>query len=215
MGVNQRVKYVLRLPFLTKRAELKGKAVMDMEDDADHDDTDVEVYATPTFPYDEGDHIHVAVRTKELGLSSASASSSSSSFGCRDSRRTRLVRIASWASIKDHCRWTMDQERELVFAEGELARCQKAWSSEQELWLAYIKALHDEKEAHEDFLHHRAKQLGDEQQHFRKAWDRNRRRSSQEQQSPVSPSSPHPFPQPLTLAQRSDTGSSRLGRFRR
>lgn len=37
-----------------------------------------------------------------------------------------------------------------------------------------IKILLEEKEAHEEFLSHRAKQAGDEQVNFRKAWRRSR-----------------------------------------
>lgn len=55
------------------------------------------------------------------------------------SARHRLARVVSWASIvRSQCRWTSDQEKNLEDAEKQLARCQKAWSSEQELWLAYV-----------------------------------------------------------------------------
>ncbi|KAK1140828.1 hypothetical protein N8T08_009825 [Aspergillus melleus] len=98
----------------------------------------------------------------DIGVGASSSGSGSSS------RRAGLVRVVSWASILGHrCRWTRRQERDLAIAESELARCQKAWSSEQEVWLVYIKALTEEKEAHEEFLHQRAKQQDDEQQHFR------------------------------------------------
>ena len=57
----------------------------------------------------------------------------------RVSRRSAFCREVSWASIvRSRCRWTNEQERELVMAERQLARCQKAWSSEQELWLSYV-----------------------------------------------------------------------------
>lgn len=57
----------------------------------------------------------------------------------RVSRRSAFCRDVSWASIvRSRCRWTNEQERELVMAERQLARCQKAWSSEQELWLSYV-----------------------------------------------------------------------------
>ncbi|PLN85756.1 hypothetical protein BDW42DRAFT_131681 [Aspergillus taichungensis] len=85
--------------------------------------------------------------------------------------RPAAVRAVSWASIVgDRPRWTEEQERELEIAEVELRRCQKAWSSEQEVWLARIEVLNEEKEAHEDFLHSRARQQDDEQQLFRKVW---------------------------------------------
>lgn len=55
------------------------------------------------------------------------------------SSTVRLARAVRWASIvRSRCRWTREQEQELVRAEKQLARCQKAWSSEQELWLAQV-----------------------------------------------------------------------------
>ncbi|KAI9036303.1 uncharacterized protein KD926_002121 [Aspergillus affinis] len=105
---------------------------------------------------------------------------------------SRLVRVVSWASILSHrCRWTRRQERDLAIAESELKRCQKAWSSEQEVWLVYIKALTEEKEAHEEFLYQRAKQQDDEQQHFRKSWDRRRSGSHEYQRRQSFPISSH------------------------
>lgn len=53
--------------------------------------------------------------------------------------RPQLVRAVSWASIiRSRDRWTVEQERELVHAQRQLERCQKAWSSEQEVWLSYV-----------------------------------------------------------------------------
>lgn len=58
------------------------------------------------------------------------------------STRASLAHVVRWASIvRSRCRWTKEQERELLMAEKQLARCQKAWSSEQELWLAYVRAF--------------------------------------------------------------------------
>lgn len=66
-------------------------------------------------------------------------SQSSASFSTRGAR---LGRVVSWASIvRSRCRWTNEQEKQLLMAEKQLARCQKAWSSEQELWLAYVRVL--------------------------------------------------------------------------
>ncbi|KAJ5105954.1 hypothetical protein NUU61_003301 [Penicillium alfredii] len=93
----------------------------------------------------------------------------------QSSVRTRLARVVSWANIvPSQCRWTSEQERELKTAQRQLARCQKAWSSEQELWLTYIEALTDEKEAHDDFLLQRSRQQEEERNQFRKAWKRRR-----------------------------------------
>ncbi|KOS40287.1 hypothetical protein ACN38_g8858 [Penicillium nordicum] len=91
--------------------------------------------------------------------------------------QTQLARAVSWASIiRSRDRWTVEQERELVHAQRQLGRCQKAWSSEQEVWLSYVQALSEEKEAHAGFLSMRHRQQNDEQHQFRKAW--RRRRSS-------------------------------------
>ncbi|KAF7168463.1 hypothetical protein CNMCM6106_003651 [Aspergillus hiratsukae] len=139
----------------------------------------------------------LAVKAQPADADADAGSSSSSSStrphtgnGNGTSNRKRLVRIVSFKSIAhDSTRWSSARERELAIAEHELARCQKAWSSEQELWLEYmtngsvmispgyydqIKILLEEKEAHEEFLSHRAKQAGDERVHFRKAWKRSR-----------------------------------------
>ncbi|KAJ5709408.1 hypothetical protein N7493_010742 [Penicillium malachiteum] len=95
---------------------------------------------------------------------------------CRaESRPSVLAREVSWASIvRSRCRWTLEQERELHMAERQLARCQKAWSSEQELWISYIQELSEEKEAHEGFMSMRMRQQEDERSQFRKAWKRRR-----------------------------------------
>ena len=53
--------------------------------------------------------------------------------------RAQFARAVSWASIiRSRDRWTAEQERELVRAKRQLGRCQKAWSSEQEVWLTYV-----------------------------------------------------------------------------
>jgi hypothetical protein len=62
------------------------------------------------------------------------------SHSSASSARARLGRVVSWSSIvRSRCRWTNEQEKQLLMAEKQLARCQKAWSSEQELWLAYVR----------------------------------------------------------------------------
>ena len=56
--------------------------------------------------------------------------------------RARLARAVSWASIvRNRDRWTVEQEKELVHAQRQLEKSQKAWSSEQEVWLAYVCSL--------------------------------------------------------------------------
>ncbi|KAJ5950277.1 uncharacterized protein N7479_008690 [Penicillium vulpinum] len=110
----------------------------------------------------------------------ASASDSTSESRVRYSDQTRptraqLVRAVSWASIiRSRDRWTAEQERELVHAQRQLGRCQKAWSSEQEVWLSYVQALSEEKEAYASFLSMRHRQQDEEQHQFRKAWKRRR-----------------------------------------
>ncbi|GKZ63893.1 hypothetical protein AnigIFM50267_000184 [Aspergillus niger] len=204
MGVSNPVKYVLRLSLFTnKRTEQqqqhrqhhssspispispsttwKGKEI--------DSDPPIEVrWGAVQYPDDYAAltdvHAHMAVSAIDSDLGSSSSSSRSRSSG--SSSRTGLVRVVSWASLAgDRCRWTMEQERRLAIARSELARCQKAWSSEQELWLAQIEKLHEEKEAHEQFIHHRAKQQDEEQQHFRKSWIR--RKSYEEQQQQLVP----------------------------
>ncbi|KAJ5174599.1 uncharacterized protein N7482_000476 [Penicillium canariense] len=122
-----------------------------------------------------------SVAESEYGTHSPSHHSASSA-------RAQLDRVVSWASIvRSRCRWTSDQEKELLMAEKQLARCQKAWSSEQELWLAYnnvtysnalfhpkIEALSEEKAAHEGFMLMRTRQQEEERHQFRKAWKRRR-----------------------------------------
>ncbi|KAJ5511600.1 hypothetical protein N7453_003703 [Penicillium expansum] len=96
--------------------------------------------------------------------------------------RAQLARAVSWASIiRSRDRWTVEQERELVNAQRQLGRCQKAWSSEQEVWLSYVQALSEEKEAHAGFLSMRHRQQDDEQHQFRKAWKRRRSSSGDDE----------------------------------
>ncbi|KAH2552798.1 hypothetical protein KXW97_006046 [Aspergillus fumigatus] len=183
MGMGHTVKCAFRLTSLLKKAERsfhqKGKAV-------DHSHPAVPSLTLPDI--DCSDH-GLRPLCKEMGMDaynkdtfsdSDSDSDSSSSNHPHNGNRKRLVRIVSFKSIAhNRSRWSSSQERELAIAQHELARCQKAWSSEQELWLEYIKILLEEKEAHEEFLGHRAKQSGDEQAHFRKAW--RSRRAGEEQ----------------------------------
>lgn len=53
--------------------------------------------------------------------------------------RTRVHRVVNWARLSiPNARWTSTQEQELLNARIQLTRCQKAWSSEQEVWLDYV-----------------------------------------------------------------------------
>jgi hypothetical protein len=87
-------------------------------------------------------------RRDESEMEEASSSHFDSISGCKPdwlaekgepSARPQLARVVSWASIvRSQCRWTSGQEKKLEDARRQLARCQKAWSSEQELWLVYV-----------------------------------------------------------------------------
>lgn len=110
-----------------------------------------------SMPRDVHGHVQVAVKTNAHHIAPTLQSTSStlehiagaasdSSPECRahysnQARPTRaqLARAVSWASIiRSRDRWTVEQERELVHAQRQLERCQKAWSSEQEVWLSYV-----------------------------------------------------------------------------
>ncbi|KAL4980751.1 hypothetical protein BDW66DRAFT_147176 [Aspergillus desertorum] len=154
MGASQRVKtkYVFRLPisFLkTKRMNVKGDGI----DDDDTKDTVDNVYAiaganvphTVRVPYDsepqsesdgesnEGVGADVTTDIDPLDTSIPAAPRH---------RQTQRTRIVSWDGVKEQAqsRWTMEQEAKLEHARMELARCQKAWSSEQEVWLQCVSA---------------------------------------------------------------------------
>ncbi|EPS30142.1 hypothetical protein PDE_05092 [Penicillium oxalicum 114-2] len=88
---------------------------------------------------------------------------------------TRLARVVHWASIvPSRSGWSKEQERRLLMAQKQLAICQKAWSSEQELWLDHVHILSTEKAAHECFMLMRTRQQEDERVQFRRAWRRRR-----------------------------------------
>ena len=106
-----------------------------------------------TLHYDVSDALHIAVKQPLDDTTKPDASGpesdSDSDFEHETYRlsdnsqayaREQLCRAVSWTNIvRSHCRWTKKQERQLWIAEKELRRCQKAWSSEQEVWLAYVR----------------------------------------------------------------------------
>ncbi|KAL2818947.1 hypothetical protein BJX63DRAFT_48525 [Aspergillus granulosus] len=200
MGVNHHVKskYTFRLPL--PLPFLKSKRMGGQERPIDDEvDTEDEVYTGV------GPTVHVRYEPDAESESESDADIDPLDISRPAPEHRRLI---SWDGVKDRVRtrWTAEQERKLVSARAELARCQKAWSSEQEIWLKCIETLTEEKAAHEGFLNHRAKHIGDEQHHFRKACDRNRRRSEQDQ-----PQTPPPR---LTQAHRTGSLPVRLGRLR-
>lgn len=110
-------------------------------------------FATPCPPLhrDVSDDLHIAVKQSpdqtidphETGSQySDSESDSDSEIDEQEppsSPRARIGRVVNWGSIvRSRSRWTHEQEKELLGAEKQLARCQKAWSSEQEVWLSYV-----------------------------------------------------------------------------
>lgn len=115
-------------------------------------------YPSTTLPCDVFDTVHIAVRqcpdpSVMLDDSSSETSGTNSdseseylvdqiSYTNSPSARAQLSRLVSWASIvRNRHRWTNKQEKELTNARLQLARCQKAWSSEQELWLDYVRIV--------------------------------------------------------------------------
>ncbi|KAL4748154.1 hypothetical protein BDW72DRAFT_205871 [Aspergillus terricola var. indicus] len=152
MGASQRVKskYVFRLPipFLkTKRMNMEGDRVND-DDTDDTDDTGDNVYAIsgtniphtvrvrytsePDFGSDVGSDEDVGV-----DMNTDIDPLDTSAFATPSHRQIQRERIVSWDGVKEQARsrWTTEQEEKLEHARAELARCQKAWSSEQEVWL--------------------------------------------------------------------------------
>ncbi|KAJ5390387.1 uncharacterized protein N7496_001455 [Penicillium cataractarum] len=179
-------------------------------------DADTPTPGTASLHCDVSHTLHIAVKPSPDHTTSPEDSSESSgtdsdsesqfendhrrpSHGSASSARARLARVVSWASIvRSQCRWTNEQEKQLLMAEKQLARCQKAWSSEQEVWIAYtipldphglsrnefdsnalatkpkIHELSEEKAAHEGFMLMRTRQQEEERNQFRKAWKRRR-----------------------------------------
>ncbi|KAL5340142.1 hypothetical protein BJX70DRAFT_133364 [Aspergillus crustosus] len=198
MGVSHRVKtkYVFRLPI--PLPFLKAKQMNLEGDGVDGLGTEGSVYA----PVPRAIHVEYESAADsdiesedplDITVSAAAA------------HRKRLV---SWNGLQNQARtkWTAEQADKLAHARAELARCQKAWSSEQEIWLKTIDILNEEKAAHESFLNNRSKHIDDEQNNFRKVWIRNRRRSEQDQLRGQSQAEP----QRLTQAQRTKSLPVRL-----
>ena len=95
---------------------------------------------TITDEYDNGAHI-----SEDENPSDADSLYDDDYDDSNSSSKPRTVRIISWqlgdltqTQTPGRCRWTLEQERELQLAQQELARCQKAWSSEQEVWLKQV-----------------------------------------------------------------------------
>lgn len=109
-----------------------------------------------TLPCDV-DTVHIAVKTRPDSRKTAGHASGETfetdsqaesdyqidQISDNDNRtptRTRTSRVVSWASIvRNKPRWTQEQENQLLNARTQLVRCQKAWSSEQEVWLDHVR----------------------------------------------------------------------------
>lgn len=119
----------------------KETGMHDYDDDAfscTDTNTDTDTDASSVSSPDLAVKAHPAEAEAEADAD-AGSSSTQPRTGNGNSNRKRLVRIVSFKSIAHDCtRWSSARERELAIAEHELARCQKAWSSEQELWLEYV-----------------------------------------------------------------------------
>ncbi|KAL4737337.1 hypothetical protein BDV11DRAFT_206859 [Aspergillus similis] len=159
MGASQRVKskYVFRLPipFLkTKRMNMEGDRVNDHDDTDDTDDTRDSVYAIPgtNIPHtvrvryaSEPDFESDVESDEDVGVDMNTDIDplDTSVSATRSDRQIQRKRLVSWDGVKEQARsrWTTEQEEKLEHARAELARCQKAWSSEQEVWLKCIPNL--------------------------------------------------------------------------
>ncbi|KAJ5211235.1 hypothetical protein N7491_011055 [Penicillium cf. griseofulvum] len=174
----------LSLPW-KRRTSLKGKSPINEKNPSDS------ITPNETIMYrDVHDHVHIAVNAHKQPQSASentpvpadSTSESRARYSETRPTQAQLSRAVSWASIiRSRDRWTDEQEKELVRAQRQLGRCQKAWSSEQEVWLSYVQALSEEKEAHAGFLSMRHRQETEEQHQFRKAWKRRRSSSGDEE----------------------------------
>ncbi|KAL4907966.1 hypothetical protein BDW74DRAFT_148320 [Aspergillus multicolor] len=155
MGANQRVKtkYVFRLPI----PFLKTKRINVEEDRVDNEaNNDIDANAGANVPhtfrvqYNSGSESEPEVKSEvgsgeDVGVDMDTNidpldTSAPSPSRHRHAQRKRLV---SWDGVREQARsrWTMEQEEKLAHARAELARCQKAWSSEQEIWLQCVSVL--------------------------------------------------------------------------
>ncbi|KAL4878655.1 hypothetical protein BJY04DRAFT_109145 [Aspergillus karnatakaensis] len=131
MGVNHRVKtkYVFRLPLPIPFLKAKQTSTKEPGMDSTYEGFDAEsnVYAPVTRT------VHVEYESDEdVGPLDVNVSST-----------TQRKKLVSWEGVEDQARakWTVEQEEKLAHARAELARCQKAWSSEQDIWLQCVCAF--------------------------------------------------------------------------
>jgi hypothetical protein len=127
-------------PLLWKRRSLKGKSPeITNEKNPDSIPPHLNETINETIMHHDVHHVHIAVNTK-TPENTADSTSESRRYSQRPTQ-AQLARAVSWASIRSRDRWTDEQEKELVRAQRQLGRCQKAWSSEQEVWLSYVSSF--------------------------------------------------------------------------
>lgn len=160
MRVTRRVRHILSIPFLTKRLSLSDTKYKDTTTTTAKVTTNptatttATTTTTTTLNNDTDDAVHLDARDLTDAKSSSTfdddvisddselEAESGSGFEHEHEHASgkSRVRIITW-HLDDSpggCRWTLEQERELHIALQHLDRCQKAWSSEQEVWLAYV-----------------------------------------------------------------------------
>ena len=136
MRVGSRVKHILTtLPFNNNNKRLRSRSLSSSRW------KEKDTTTTITDEYDNGAHIS----EDENASDDADSLYDDDYDDSNSSSKPRTVRIISWqlgdltqTQTPGRCRWTLEQERELQLAQQELARCQKAWSSEQEVWLKQV-----------------------------------------------------------------------------
>ena len=156
MRVTRRVRHMLSIPFLTKRPSFSDTKYKDTTATGTTTTPTAATSTTLTNNTDDAVHLHAQDLTDNKSSSTfdddvisdsteaepeSSGTGSGSGSGSEHTSRKPRVRIITWHlddSPSGGCRWTLEQERELQIALQHLDRCQKAWSSEQEVWLAHV-----------------------------------------------------------------------------
>lgn len=166
MSVITLVQRALPIAFSWKRRSTrKGKAKVVKVSDHDSNEGNLQSrntdgrHPSTALPSDVPDTLHIAVKpdsyqdkipdnksSEDFETDEGSDSQSEDLIHRLSSNdepaRPQQFRTVSWANIAHHeHRWASRQEEELSHARKQLTRCQKAWSSEQELWLDYVRSF--------------------------------------------------------------------------
>lgn len=131
MRVGNRVKHIFSFSFTNRRpnrSTWKEKSPVAVTDDSSSS------YSNDS---DSDDAIHIS---EDEGSDPSDVDDDDDEYASPSKR----VRIISWRldnnkMVPGRCRWTLEQEKRLQAAQQQLARCQKAWSSEQEVWLKHVR----------------------------------------------------------------------------